>query len=272
MPKQLRKSTKKPFLQWVGGKQSLLRTYGHFFPSREKIRRYYEPFVGGGAVFFHLQPDRAVLSDMNPELMNTYRAVQKNVQALAADLSRYRNTSDQFYKVRGKVPSSKLQRASRVIFLNKTCYGGRYRVNKKGEFNGSFGDFKSPTICDSERLLSASKALQKVKLKNVDFEEAVKPSRKGDFVYLDPPYHKTSTRYTSQDFGENHQRRLAKVARRLSKRGCRVAVSNSDTDLVRDLYKGFRMEEVTVPGSFVSKKRKELLIMNYDEQFSIMDI
>jgi len=214
--------------------------------------RYYEPFVGGGALFFALQPERAVLADKNQELVNAYLVVRDKVEELIASLRQHRNNRDYYYRLRSLDPGglTSLERASRFIYLSKTCYNGLWRVNRQGYFNVPYGRYKDPKICDEDNLRTASAALQGVEIRCGDFAEALQTATSGDLVYLDPPYHPLSgtahfTAYVEQGFDEEEQRRLAAVFRELDRRGCQVLLSNSDTAVIRSLYEGYRVEVVS---------------------------
>lgn len=265
----------RPFIKWAGGKSQLLPDMSTLFPPKQQIGRYFEPFLGGAAVFFYLQHPKSFLSDSNEELVELYKAVQQNVEELIKALKVHRNEHDYFYKIRAQSPSdlSPVQRAARFVFLNKTCFNGLYRVNSKGEFNVPFGKYKNPNICDMEGLRAASLALQHAKIANEDFESVLSRTKPTDFVYFDPPYHpinKTSsfTSYTSDKFSDDEQKRLACVYKELSDRGCFVMLSNSDTPLIRDLYKDFHIHEFQANRTINSNpngrgKITELLIINY---------
>lgn len=266
----------RPFIKWAGGKSQLMPAISKQFPAGDEIGKYFEPFLGGAAVFFHLEHPRSFLSDSNNDLVELYRVVQQNVEELIDALRAHRNERDHFYRVRSQDPSdlSPVARAARLIFLNKTCFNGLYRVNSKGQFNVPFGRYKNPAICDAEGLRTASLALQKAEISNADFESVLGRAQPRDFIYFDPPYHpinKTSsfTSYTSGRFGEEEQRRLAGTYRQLAARGCFVMLSNSDTPLIRDLYENFHMREIQANRAINSKpdgrgKITELLIVNYD--------
>jgi DNA adenine methylase len=255
-----------PFLKWAGGKGRLLAQFDPLFP--RSFRRYIEPFVGGGAVFFYLHNlgrlgHGAVLSDRNPELMNTWRAVQnpellpRLIQALEEHAGHVLDR-DYYHAVRGwdRQASfrdrSAVDRAARTLFLNKTCYNGLYRLNKRGQFNVPYGKWaRPPRLFREETLWACHRALQGVTLVEEDFPDCMRRAREGDFVYLDPPYHPLSptasfTTYTGSEFRESDQRRLAELFRELAGRGCLVMMSNSATPLIRSLYKGFRRETVRV--------------------------
>lgn len=265
----------RPLIKWAGGKASLLPEILSRLP--EKINTYYEPFLGGGAVFFALAAekrfDRAVLLDVNADLITTYSAVANDLENVIRRLKHYAkgHCEMQFYAVR-KLDPKKLnpaERAARFIYLNKTCFNGLYRVNKKGEFNVPFGSYKNPMICDEENLQAVSSVLSKVTIAAHDFG-AVSLARRGDAVYCDPPYAPLSetsnfTSYTAGGFGAQEQTRLRDFAKKLDAQGVRVLLSNSDTPFVREIYKGFRIEEVRARRSINSKGGKrgevgELLI------------
>jgi DNA adenine methylase len=238
-----------PFLKWAGGKGRLLGQFESLFPRR--FHRYFEPFVGAGAVFFHLDPRRAVLSDTNPDLIACYQVIRDDVDSLVDLLSRYRHDRDFFYYVRelDVTELSPVQRAARMIFLNKTCFNGLWRVNRQGRFNVPFGDYKNPKILDEANLRTVSDSLRGVEIHARSFEEVLRHAQAGDFVYFDPPYHPVSatakfTSYGADDFKPEDQKKLAWVFRALDDKGCKVMLSNSDTPFVRELYKDYRVETV----------------------------
>jgi DNA adenine methylase len=269
-----------PFLKWAGGKGQLLRQYEVFFP--DKFNSYLEPFVGGGAVFFHLyntgritSDKETVLIDSNEELINCYKAIKDDVEKLIKILcsGKYKNEKDAFYKIRAEEPKDPFERAARTIYLNKTCFNGLYRVNSKGKFNVPFGSYKNPLICNKENLRAVSRALRYVNIKLGDFTMCLNFSHKNDFVYFDPPYQPLSqtasfTGYTKDLFRENDQERLAEVFKTLDKKGCKVMLSNSDTKFVRKLYKAFRIETAFAKRAINCKPSgrgeiTELVILNY---------
>ncbi|MHB8157642.1 MAG: DNA adenine methylase [Desulfocucumaceae bacterium] len=230
-----------PVLKWAGGKRQMLGQYKEFFPHR--FNAYHEPFLGGGAVFFHLAPPVAYLSDWNDELINMYLVIQTGVDQLVEDLSQHKNEEEYYYRVRALDTRSldEVQRASRLIFLNKTCYNGLYRVNKKGQFNVPFGKYKRPGFFDVDLLLSASAALRQAKIFKADFNVVLENAGTGDLVYFDPPYFPLSrtasfTDFTDRSFGAKDQERLAETFHELVKMGCLVMLSNSDTPFIRELY------------------------------------
>lgn len=274
-----------PFVKWAGGKSQLLEQFEPLFPVQ--FDKYIEPFVGGGAVFFHLYNQGrigggVVLNDLNEELMTCYEVIRDQVDDLIEELRRHESFKMEeiyFYEVRkwDRRPDfherSPVERAARMIFLNRTCYNGLYRVNSRNQFNVPFGRYKNPTICDEENLRAVSQALQGVELHSEDFEQCIKWVGPDDFVYLDPPYHPLSetssfTSYTRDDFGEADQKRLAKTFRQLNKKGCRVMLSNSCTPFIRKLYDGHRRERVFARRAISCKGDgrggiSELVILNY---------
>ena len=250
-----------PFLKWVGGKAQLLAQFDEFFPT--EITRYFEPFIGGGAVFFHLKHRfpkmKAFLRDINPELINTYKAVQKFphklMQQLDAHAAEFKAKGDDyFYYVRGQHyltgdENKIVERAARMIFLNKTCFNGLWRVNGRGEFNVPVGSNKKPGLYDEENILAANRALEGVDLAVQDFRETLNQPRRGDFAYIDPPYHPISltasfTSYAKEDFGEGEQRELHAVFAEAARRGARLMLSNSDTSFIHKLYRDFQIHTV----------------------------
>ena len=265
----------KPFIKWAGGKSQLLAQMAKYFPPKDQINRYFEPFLGGGAVFFHLQHPKSYLSDTNKNLVELYETVKNNVEDLIKALRKHKNEHDYFYEIRAQKPVelSPVERAARFIYLNKTCFNGLYRENSKGEFNVPFGKYKNPAICDAEGLRSASLALKSAKISHGEFHSVLSKAKTTDFIYFDPPYQplsKTSsfTSYTANGFGENEQRDLADTFRELADRGCFVMLSNSDTPLIRELYKDYSIYEIQASRAINSNaagrgKITELLVVNY---------
>jgi DNA adenine methylase len=254
VPAVIQKAT--PIVKWAGGKTRLLpeiltRVPGSFV-------RYHEPFTGGGALFFKLRPASSVLSDTNAELMGCYRAVRDEVEAVIELLHAHRERHDEayYYQIReewnanrGAPGVATPERAAQLIYLNKTCYNGLWRVNSKGAFNVPAGRYENPSIVDAENLRAASAALATTELRIGGFEKVLDEARKGDFVYFDPPYHPVSdtayfTSYTAERFGAEDQERLAATFRALDGRGCAVMLSNSDTPFIRKLYRGYQVETV----------------------------
>lgn len=235
-------------MKWAGGKQALARRLIEHFP--ETFKHYYEPFLGGGSVFFELSPTRAVLSDGNAWLIDTYEALRDDWRAVARELDRMVNTREEYLRVREIAPErlSPTARAAHFIYLNKTGFRGLFRVNRQGRFNVPYGAYQR-RYYDVEGLCAAAEALRGVVLRRGDFEASLDDARGGDFVYLDPPYYKLGghsdfNRYTPAQFREGDHRRLAALCRELDARGIRWALSNSDTPFVRALYAGFRVTAV----------------------------
>lgn len=222
-----------------------------------RIETYFEPFVGGGAVFFALGAQgrfrRAVLGDTNRELVEAYRAIRSHVDGVIAALEEHaaRHSETHYYEVRDRQPSEVVERAARLIYLNKTGFNGLYRVNSRGGFNVPFGRYKNPGICDATRLRAVSRVLRSrdVELRCGDFEDSVAGALPGDFVYLDPPYVPLSrsasfTSYGNRGFSDEEQVRLAELVRCLGLAGVAVLLSNSDCDLTRALYGGLEVDRV----------------------------
>ena len=239
----------KPFLKWVGGKTQLLPQIFELFP--KNFNRYHEPFVGGGAVFFNLQPNKAILSDVNPDLIQAYQMIRDDVDSVIAELKQHRAEEAYYYSVRETdvAELSAAEAAARIIFLNKTCFNGLYRVNRRGKFNVPFGKYANPTICNEKNLRAVSDALQGVDIRLQSVFELDTRVKKNDLVYFDPPYVPVSptasfTSYTKQGFGEHQQRELAELFGRLVSKGAHCFLSNSDTPLVRELYKDFNIKKV----------------------------
>lgn len=270
-----------PVLKWVGGKRQLMGEIEKVLP--KSYTTYYEPFIGGGAVLFELQPNKAVISDVNSELINLYNIIKDDVELLIADLKKHENTQEYFYKIREmdrdrKVYEnlSKVEKASRIVYLNKTCFNGLFRVNKAGEFNSPFGKYKNPNIVDEVTLRAVSKYFNKVDIKilNCDFEKSLKDIRKGAFVYLDPPYDPVSssanfTGYDKGGFNRDEQIRLKNLCDKLDKKGVKFLLSNSATDFIKDLYKDYNIKIVKAKRAINSNGNArgevdEVLVRNYE--------
>jgi len=270
-----------PFLKWAGGKTQLLAELERHVP---RFKRYFEPFFGGGALFFHLSsrgsPITAILSDANAELVNAYNSVKSDVNRVIACLELhdrgYRKCPERYYyALRKSTPATNAERAARLIALNKTCYNGLYRVNRNGEFNVPMGRYKDPVICDKALLRAVSAALNQsdVHLLACDYKESLKTAQDGDFVYMDPPFVPISATasfvdYTAGGFGEEDQKELAETFRDLDSRGCKILLSNSDTRLTRMLYSDFPKSSVSVTRAISCKGStrrgySELLVRNY---------
>jgi DNA adenine methylase len=243
----------KPFIKWAGGKRQLLNKLLSKVPSNATI--YHEFFLGGGALFFELYNQgrikKAVLSDINPLLMNAYSVVKENPAELLQELKKkkYSNTTEAFYSIREWEPTNSIEKASRFIYLNKTAFNGLYRENKSGKFNVPFGKYTNPRIVDEQNIEAVSKALKNAKLLCGDFSEITKHAKKGDFAYFDPPYFplkdKASfTSYHSSNFILSDQQRLKKTFDELNKKGVNVLLSNSNTDVIANLFSDNQQQEV----------------------------
>ena len=239
----------RPFLKWAGGKTQLLPKILERFP--ESFNRYHEPFVGGGAVFFNLEPRSCTLSDINADLVTTYTALRDDVDGVIENLKQHRAEEAYYYSVRDEMVSglSETEAAARIIFLNRTCFNGLYRVNRSGKFNVPFGRYANPTICNETNLRAVSEALQDVKIRHESVFQIGRRVRRGDLVYFDPPYDPISktasfTAYAKGGFGDAEQERLAQLFRRFAERDVHVVLSNSDTPFIRSLYKDFRIDKV----------------------------
>ncbi len=235
--------TKPPF-KWAGGKRWLASAAPALVPPKWK-GKYFEPFVGSGAFFFALKPSSAILSDTNLEVVATYRALQLDPDNIIEELDFYPHDADFYYYLRETRPRSPHAVAARFLYLNRTCWNGLYRVNRKGKFNTPFGDYSNPTICNEDRIEDAAAALSHADLLTGDFETVLRNAKRGAFVYCDPPYitgHKNNGfhKYNASLFAWSDQQRLAKVASELKARGVHVLVSNADNDSVIKLYKGFK--------------------------------
>lgn len=281
-----------PFLKWAGGKTQLLAKLKKFIP-QSNHSQYFEPFLGGGAMFFYMISNNklcteteAHLIDINVELINTYRVIESNVEELIRLLSEYQNDYNKspiksYYDLRDNFNhnATNIEKAARTISLNKTCYNGLYRVNRHGEFNVPIGRYKKPVICDSKNLRNVNAVLHRSRIyfHMSDYKIVLLgKAKENDFIYLDPPYNPVSTTasftgYTDSGFTKDDQKVLSRVFRDLDKRGCKVLLSNSDTSYIRDLYNDFSeyMYQVNVLRSINSSSsrrtgHKELLISNYD--------
>lgn len=276
----------KPFVKWVGGKRQLLQQFRDLslYPPFEfdpKTATYFEPFVGGGAMFFDLLPKRAFLSDMNLELVTTYNVIKNNADVLIKKLKEHKKKNNKEYYL--KIRSQKVEKlsdvniAARFIYLNRTGFNGLYRVNRSGEFNVPYANNKNPLICDEKNLRKAHDAMKHTKIFHQDYKKVLEKARKGDFIYFDPPYYpvsKTSafTSYTKEGFLEKEQAELRDVFVKLHKKGCYVMLSNSDTPFINKLYSGLG-KEVTINKVFAGRainsrgsgrgKIKEVVVINY---------
>lgn len=269
IPENVEKAS--PFIKWAGGKQALLPQILPHFP--KKISRYIEPFIGGGAVFFSLEQQQAIISDQNEWLVDTYKAIRDDWKSVAKALDKLPNTKNHFLKIRAIPPSSVdiTTRAAYFIYLNKTCFRGLFRVNQKGCFNVPYGEYDR-RYYDPKNLEAASIALTNTTISLGDFEQAIIGSKKGDFFYFDPPYYKLGgysdfNRYTSGQFREPEQVRLASLCNELTNCGIKWALSNSETPFIKSLYKPYRMIKINARREINLKSENrnvaELLILNY---------
>jgi len=268
------------FLKWAGGKTQMLSQYATLYP--KEFNNYFEPFLGSGAVFFHVKqkfkPKKCFLSDVNEDLINTFKAVKEQPEALIKLLKEHKakdNSREYFNQQRERFNTLKsgLEKASIFIYLNKTCFNGLYRVNSNGKFNVPFGKYPNPAILQEEKIRKASKLLQDVNISESNFSEVIKEAKEGDFIYFDPPYFplsKTSsfTSYQKGVFLENEQIELARVFRELHNKGCFVMLSNSDTPFIHQLYQGFTITPVKARRAIncIGAKRgkiNEIVITNY---------
>jgi len=251
----------KPYLKWAGGKRQLLKDIMNNLPKGISNYTYYEPFIGAGALFFELQPKKAVINDFNEQLILTYNVIKEDVEKLIVLLKKYqqKNEKEYYYEIRNIDRNSKIfnklsnvEKAARLIFLNKTCFNGLYRVNSQGLFNVPYGKYKNPAICEEIVLRQISIYLNSnnISISNNDFEHAVSSADKKSFIYFDPPYHspdKTNfTGYQANGFSDEEQERLRNVMIKMTNRGVKCLLSNSDTDFIRELYNHNLFEIVSV--------------------------
>ena len=272
----------KPFVKWAGGKRQIIDKLKELIPN--DYNTYYEPFVGGGALLFELAPKTAVINDYNYELMNVYKVLcdeEKFKQMCKALNSHEANhTEEYYYEIRNKDRNKKsfnrladYTRAARTIYLNKSCFNGLYRVNSKNEFNVPFGKKTKINTYEGSNLITVSNYLtmNNITILSVDFEESVKDAKKGDFIYFDPPYDSDTnsfTSYTEEGFGKEEQKRLARVYKELSDKGCYVMLSNHNTKLINELYKGFNIHVIEAKRNINANGKKrgkveEVIITNY---------
>jgi DNA adenine methylase len=241
-------SRAEPFIKWAGGKQALVPQLIPHFP--KSFKRYIEPFIGGGAVFFALKHAEAIISDQNEWLIDTYEAIRDDWMAVVEKLERLPNTKSDFLRIRAIDPKQldSYTRAAHFVYLNKTCFRGLFRVNRKGQFNVPYGAYDRRYF-DPNNFAAVSRALAKTTILRGDYEGAVIGAEEGDFIYFDPPYYKLGgysdfNRYTAGQFREKDQVRLAALCNELTDRGVKWALSNSDTPFIRELYKRYRMVQV----------------------------
>jgi DNA adenine methylase len=278
----------RPFLKWAGGKRQLLPILRKYIPKNFSSSTYFEPFIGAGAFLFDLQPKKAIINDANDELINCYRTIKENPDELLLLTQEYQKniSKERYLELRKLDRSSKfkelsnVERAARIIYLNKTCFNGLFRVNSQGQFNVPYGDNKNPLLADEVVIKAIHKYLNEnnIEIMNLDFEKSVIKSKKGDFIYFDPPYDPLSnsssfTGYDLSGFGKDEQRRLRDVCDKLVKKGCKVLVSNSSTDFIKELYKekeNYSILEIEASrhinsvGSGRGKINELLIFSNYD--------
>ena len=275
----------KPFVKWAGGKRQIMNEIKKYIP--EKFDKYYEPFVGGGAVFFEMAPKKAVLNDYNKELMNVFNCIKDEIkfEKMCNELNRHEtyHSEEYYYEIRNvdrdKNKFNKLadyKRAARTIYLNKACFNGLYRVNSKNEFNVPFGKKAKVNTYEGQNLgiVHCILNFNDIELLSTDFEEAVKKAKKGDFVYLDPPYDSDTTTfnsYTEDGFGKEEQKRLSNLFKELDKRGCYVMLSNHNTKLIRELYRDYNIHVIKAKRNINANGKKrgkveEVIITNYTNE------
>jgi DNA adenine methylase len=269
-----------PFLKWVGGKRQIIPTIAEHLPKTIKV--YIEPFIGGGALLFHLQPKKAIINDFNSELVNVYSVIKTDLESLILDLKKHKNESDYFYEIRGIDRTGEIEkltdaeRASRIIYLNKTCFNGLYRVNSSGEFNSPFGKYKNPNIINEPTLRAVNYYLNTndIQIINGDYLEILQKADKNSFVYLDPPYHPVSessnfTGYVQGGWDESDQIRLREACDDLTKRGIKFLQSNSSADFIKQQYTNYSVNTIKANRAINSNGEKrgeieEVLIKNYE--------
>lgn len=273
----------KPVVKWVGGKRQLLPEINKRLP--KEFTTYYEPFLGGGAVLFDIIPKTAIVNDYNEELINMYKVIKNDAEGLLSLLEKHKelNSSDYFYEVRAwdrdpeyETNLSNLQKAARLIYLNKTCFNGLYRVNSSGFFNTPYGKYKNPNIINGESILALHNYFNNANIifKTGDFEDAIKYNQNDAFVYFDPPYAPLSptsnyTGYTAAGFGKEDQIRLRQLCDKLDNHGVKFLLSNSNVEFIQNQYKDYIIDVIGAKRSINSNGKKrgkveEVLIRNYE--------
>lgn len=270
---KIKDNTITPILKWAGGKTQMLPDLLKRMPC--EYNNYIEPFVGGGALFFQIAESGSIIADSNPELINMYKQVAANCGQVIDILKTYKNDEEQFYAVRAQdwTKCSVIEAAARTIYLNRTCFNGLYRLNRKGQFNTPFGRYKNPTICNEEKIRAASQVLQKAFIICGDYLDVLKRyAKQGDFIFLDPPYIPISDyadfkRYTKEQFYEQDQRNLAKEVDRLVDLGCKVMLTNSNHPLVYELYGKYKIEVIQTRRNINSngnkRKGEDVIVTTY---------
>lgn len=282
MAKKVKNKLVSPFLKWVGGKRQLIPAIMEHLPKNISNLNYYEPFIGGGALFFHLQPQNAFINDYNEELINVYNVIKNNLSELISDLKKHKNEAEYFYEIRSLDRNdefqnmSSVERASRVIYLNKTCFNGLYRVNNAGEFNAPFGRYKNPNIVNEPTLKAVNKFLNSnnIRISSGDYAEILETVDENSFVYFDPPYHPISessnfTGYVQGGWNIYDQIRLREICDELNERGIKFLLSNSSAQFIRDQYENYTITTVKATRAINSNgadrgEIDEVLIKNYE--------
>ncbi|NIZ19575.1 DNA adenine methylase [Entomospira culicis] len=272
-----------PVVKWAGGKRQLLRVLELFLP--KEYSRYVEPFAGGAAMFFYLEPKQALINDLNDELMNVYQVIRDEVDALVVDLARHQNSKEYFYSLRSVdragvfAELSDVERASRFLYLNRTCYNGLYRVNKKGQFNTPYGYYKNPSILNEGLLRGVHRYFKEndIQFFTLNFAQffAQATLRQGDFVYLDPPYdpfesESNFVQYQASGFGREEQLQLKQICDTLTEKGVKFLLSNSATPYILDLYKDYHLEVIKARRIIACQTNRrgaidEVVVRNYLE-------
>lgn len=282
--KEKKVNTARPFVKWVGGKGRLVAELAKYYPT--EYNDYYEPFAGGGAVFFSLNPKKAHINDLNEVLISLYNFIKKDVDRVIVTL---RMLQDEYYSLStldekkelylkkrsefNELANGSFEKAVLLIFLNKTCFNGMYRENSKGGFNVPFGKHEKPTICDEDNLRAVAEVLKHVTITHSSYEVLTSKAKPGDFIYFDPPYHPLNTTssftsYQAGGFSAEDQQKLRDELKRLSDLGCKVMLSNSDAPLINELYKDFNIHKIYAARAINSKgdgrgKILEVLVTNY---------
>lgn len=263
-----------PFLKWAGGKTQLLNELVSKTPKSFNV--YFEPFLGSGALYFALSPQHAVISDINDDLINAFNIVRDHPEELISQLSTLEISKEHYYEIRAQSVDdlSPIDRAARLIYLNRTCFNGLYRVNKSGQFNVPYAYYKNPDVIQAPKIIADSNLLQGAEILHASFENVLKEARGGDFIYLDPPYfplggYSDFKRYNKEFFYKEDHERLAQMYNELNDKGCYVMLSNSDTPFTRELYNDWRIETVYAKRMINCDATKrgeiaEIIVTNYD--------
>lgn len=260
-----------PILKWAGGKRQLLPELIKFLP--KKFNNYIEPFIGGGALYFYLNYNNSIINDSNSEIINLYNEIKNNPNSILKELTKYKNDEDFYYLIRKTYPKTNLKRAARIIYLNRTCFNGLYRVNKKGDFNVPYGKYKKVRFIDKNNLFLASKLLKKSKIFNKDYKYILKNfCNKKDLVFLDPPYLPISKysdfkRYTKEQFSLEDHVELSAYYNELDKKGCYLILTNSNNEIITKLYNKFKIKIIKTKRNINSKGSKrtgeDIVITNF---------